>query len=234
MPRGMLHRAVTSAGGSAHLSVALPLSPGLTWADVVAGGLDADDVGGKGTTEFWTSGMPGNARQKTGVLPGQCAGGTQCKSALVGKLLFALRHNTDTNGPFALVAESVLLAEPLPMWIVRKYRNTIQAWLAKGKTEAGASYTRALLEEVVALTPLYQQYKQSIVDNAVVAQLFAMNPSPGELLGDAADPTELQSLIERLGTPAHFIKGLLHVKQVNGYTVDQSECPKAQGKESRK
>ena len=130
VPRGMLHRAITSAGGSAHLSVALPLAPGLTWADLVAEGLssrgdsggkavDASDAGesqvdhlssGAGTSAFWTAGQPGAARARTKVLPGQCADGTVCKSDLVGKLLFALRHNADTSGPFALVPESVLLA----------------------------------------------------------------------------------------------------------------------------
>lgn len=95
---GMLHRAVTSAGGSAHLSVALPLAPGLTWADVIAGGLERDksltptDASfggirsdgdsaaavvdddhhrfstGVGTTSFWSPGPLGGVRYAIHIL----------------------------------------------------------------------------------------------------------------------------------------------------------------------
>ena len=156
-------------------------------------------------------------------MPGQCASGERCKSELVGKLMFALRHNADTSGPFALVPESVLLAEPLPMWIVKKYLQTIRGWRKNQEVQPG--YTEALLMEVVAETPLYKEYK-ALVDGAVVSQLFAMNPTPGAL----GDPAELADLIKWLGTPTHFVKGLLRVRQVLGYNVNQKECPK--GKKS--
>ena len=106
------------------------------------------------------------------------------------------------------------------MWIVRKYREAIINWRTKGETAPG--YTPDLLAEVMEQTPLYKEYK-ALVDGAVVSQLFEMNPSAGAL---GADPTELPTLIRRLGSAEHFMKGLLRVKQVLGYTVDQRECPK--------
>lgn len=225
LPWGTLHRAVTGAHGSTHLTIGLPRY-GLSFSDVVLNGFQTP----KAIMALWARGTPGSTRRRTRVAPGQCAGGVECGTELMKTLVYMLRHNEDTNGPYGSGLSSARLAATLPMWTVKPYVAKLRADLHAGPEvaagAAGAQRSRlAKVMDGVKKSGLYRQYQQA-VDADVMREMFAGLVSTG---GAPATDEDILALFAKISSPVHFVRGLLQVEHVPDYQVsnEPKHCPRA-------
>ena len=89
---GTLHRAMTGAGGSTHVTIGFPRD-GISWSDLVLNGFQ---TGAAESLAFWSEGAPGSNRARTHIQPGNCPGGVQCTYSLAhahGGMLFQSSHH---------------------------------------------------------------------------------------------------------------------------------------------
>lgn len=226
MPRGVLHRALPGKAGSAHLAIGLP-HVGVAWGDVVLAGLGegAEAQGNLGALltdrdpfALWERTADG--RKRTSMQPGTCTLDDTPACNDFGKELFkALRHNDETNAPFGSTTGTAVLAEPLPMWLLREWRAAVKkvikaseevATKLKVKLKASAAKGIAALKATVltqihstlALSEGYIHYVNVVVP-AAVKEMLVVNQNPKALLS-------LKENIKLLSSPAHFTRGKLH------------------------
>ena len=163
---------------------------GLTWGDLVLNGL-RPTTAGAGPMGFWEKGQPGAQRVRTNVHVGECAGGADCGSQLKSILVYALRHNEDTNGPFGHDRLAARISTALPMWVVKQYVQRIDRVRTATGTGSGvdlvedrawwASEACASLAAELESSSLYQQYLAVVNDNVFAEFLAALVAEQAEL-----------------------------------------------------
>ena len=207
---------------------------GLTWGDLVLNGLRPTTVGA-GPMGFWAKGRPGMGRTRTAVHIGQCAGGADCDSRLKSILVYALRHNEDTNGPFGFDRLAARISTALPMWVVKQYVRRIDRAHTRSTSDADAgpslladsawwaSEAAASLAAELESSSLYQEYLAVVNENVFAEFLAALVAEQAELGPDTE--AEIETLFALLSAPEHFMWGLVQLEHIPDYSIDPLLCP---------